>query len=146
MNITLDSAILVRAFEDRGGLARDLLLRLILSEHRLVLSNEILAETSKVLRDPRMRARHKLPDSEIYEYVLFLQSSATMVRPNPLLIAPIRDPNDIIVLQTAIDGNANVICTKDEDFFNPPAKEFLEMVGILPLTDVELMKRLRRSE
>jgi predicted nucleic acid-binding protein len=66
-----------------------------------------------------------------------------MVRPDPMLIAPIRDPNDIIVLQTAMIGGADAICTTDEDFFGPPASAFLQSVNIPVFTDAELMRRLR---
>ena len=58
MKITPDSTILVRAFDDSGGLARQLLFTILDGNHILVLSGEILAETSRVLRYPRMRARH----------------------------------------------------------------------------------------
>ena len=84
-----------------------------------------------------------MSDGRIYQYVMFLQSVATMVRPDPMLIAPIRDPNDIVVLQTAIIGGAEAICTTDEDFFNPPATVFLQSVNILVFTDAELLRRLR---
>jgi predicted nucleic acid-binding protein len=66
-----------------------------------------------------------------------------MVEPDPSMIAPIRDANDIVILQTAVIGGANVICTTDEDFFNPPASVFLQSVNITALTDAELMARLR---
>jgi putative PIN family toxin of toxin-antitoxin system len=143
VKLTLDTTILVRAFDNTGGLARRLLFTILEGEHVLVVSNEILAETSRVLRYPRMRERHGMPDSRIYEYVMFLQSVATMVRPDATLIAPIRDPNDIVVLQTAIVGGADAICTTDEDFFTSPAAEFLRSVNILIFTDTELMARLR---
>jgi putative PIN family toxin of toxin-antitoxin system len=143
VKITLDSTILVRAFEDNEGLARRLLFTILDGNTQLVLSSEILAETSRVLRYPRMRARHGMPDSRIYDYVMFLRSVATIVRPDPLLIAPIRDPNDIVVLQTAIIGGAEAICTTDDDFFNPPASAFLQALNILVFTDAELMRRLR---
>jgi predicted nucleic acid-binding protein len=81
VKLTLDSTILVRAFESTGGLARRLLLTVLEEGHTLVLSAEILAETSRVLRYPRMRARHGMPDTRIYEYVMYLKSVATMVRP-----------------------------------------------------------------
>ena len=84
-----------------------------------------------------------MPDNRIYQYVMFLKSVATVVRLDPLIIAPIRDANDIVVLQTAVIGGANVICTTDEDFFNPPASVFLRSVNITALTDAELMTRLR---
>jgi len=143
VKITLDSTILVRAFIDSGGLARRLLLRIVEGNHVLVLSSEILAETSRVLRYPRMRARHRMSDKRIYDYVMFLKSVATMVQPDPILLAPIRDPNDIVVLQTAIAGGAEAICTTDEDFFSSPASEFLQSARILVFTDAELMTRLR---
>lgn len=143
MKIALDTTILVRAFVGGGGLARRLLFAILDGNHVLLLSSEILAETSRVLRYPRMRVRLGMPDSRIYEYVMFLQSVATMVRPDPMLIAPIRDPNDIVVLQTAIIGGAEAICTTDDDFFNSPASAFLQSAGILVFTDAELMTRLR---
>ena len=139
----MDSTILVRAFADVGGVARRLLFAILDGDHVLVLSSEILAETSRVLRYPRMQTRHGMPDNRIYDYVMFLKSVATMVGTDPLMIVPIRDPNDVVVLQTAVVGGANVICTTDEDFFNPPASAFLKSVNIAAFTDAELMRRLR---
>lgn len=83
-----------------------------------------------------------MPDDKVYEYVMLLQSVATIVRPDPMLIAPIRDPNDIVVLQTALIGGAELICTTDQDFFNPPASEFLRSAKIAVLTDAQLMRIL----
>lgn len=62
---------------------------------------------------------------------------------NPLLIVPTRDVNDIIVLQTAIIGEADVLCTSDEDFYDPATIEFLAKIGIAVLDDIELIKRVR---
>ena len=62
---------------------------------------------------------HGMSDAQIYEYVRFLRSVATIVNPDPILVTPIRDPNDVIVLQTALAAGANAICTTDEDFFHP---------------------------
>jgi predicted nucleic acid-binding protein len=84
-----------------------------------------------------------MSDSRIYDYVMFLKSVATMVQLDPIVIAPIRDPNDVVVLQTAIAGAAEAICTTDEDFFSAPASEFLRSVRILVFTDVDLMTRFR---
>ena len=90
-----------------------------------------------------MYARHGMSEKRIYGYVMFLQAVALMVRPDPMLIAPIRDPNDIVVLQTAINGGAEAICTTDKDIFTPPASVFLESANILLFTDAELARRLR---
>ena len=62
---------------------------------------------------------------------------------NPLVTAPIRDVNDVIVMQTAIIGEADILCTKDDDFFESPAAEYLDKMGIAVIDDIALMHRLR---
>jgi predicted nucleic acid-binding protein len=88
-------------------------------------------------------ALHRLPENRIYDFVDFLREAAEIVPLNPLFTAPIRDVNDIVVLQTAVIGEADVICTRDRDFFEPPASAFLENTGIAVMGDVALIKRLR---
>lgn len=84
-----------------------------------------------------------MSDDRIYDYVMFLRSVAIMVSPDPMLIPPIRDPNDVVVLQTAMIGGAELIRTTDQGFFEPPAWPFLQALGIQVFTDAELMARLR---
>jgi hypothetical protein len=48
------------------------------------------------------------------------------------------------VMQTAILGEADVLCTKDQDFFEAPARSFLLHAGIEVLADDALMRRIRR--
>ena len=62
---------------------------------------------------------------------------------NPLLTAPVRDVNDVIVVQTAIIGEADIICTNDEDFFEKPIAQYLKKLGISVLDHIALMERLR---
>ena len=71
MKIVLDTSILVRANEHSSGIARELLISIIESEHRLVLSNEILHELARTLRHPRVHAFYDLPEDRIYDYVTF---------------------------------------------------------------------------
>jgi putative PIN family toxin of toxin-antitoxin system len=143
VRIVLDTAILVRAHDSANGLARDLLLRLIESDHVLLISNEMLYELAKVLRYPRMLLLHGLSEDRIFDYIGYLRAAAEIIYPNPLLITPIRDANDTVVMQTAIIGEANIICTRDQDFFEPPAEPFLRKAGIEILDDLALMQRLR---
>jgi predicted nucleic acid-binding protein len=90
-----------------------------------------------------MLALHGLSEKRIYDYVGFLREAAEIVAPNPLLVTPIRDVNDIVVMQTAVIGEADVLCTKDRDFFEPPAEGFLRKAGIAVLDDISLMRQLR---
>lgn len=143
MRIVLDTAILVRGHGSPTGLAADLLVRIVESEHILLLSNEMLFELAKVLRYPRLMELHGLSEGRIYDYIGFLREAAEIVTPDPLLITPIRDANDAVVLQTAVIGEADILCTRDHDFFEPPAEAFLRKAGISVLDDVALMQRLR---
>ena len=143
MKIVLDTSILVRANEHSFGLARELLIQIVNSEHRLVISNEMLYELTRVLRYPRLQTFYNLPEDLIYDYVAFLRHSSEIVALNPLVTTPIRDVNDVIVMQTAIIGEANILCTRDEDFFAEPADEYLKKMGITVINDIALMKRLR---
>ena len=70
MRVVLDTSILVRAHEGATGPARELLLRIVESDHVLVISDEILHELARVLRYPRMIALHGLSEGRIYDYWL----------------------------------------------------------------------------
>jgi len=103
----------------------------------------MLHEVARVLRYPRLMAVHGMPEKQIYEFVDFLRETAEMVSLNPFFAAPIRDVNDIIVVQTAVVGEADVICTRDRDFFDPQASAYLQKLGIAVMDDVALIKHLR---
>ena len=143
MRIVLDTTILVRANESSHGLARQLLLDIVASRHTLLLSSEILYELARVLRYPRMQALYGLPETRIYDYIGFLRDVSELVTLNPLLSIPIRDVNDVVVVQTALIGEADLICTTDEDFYDPRLTRFLTRVGVSVMDDVTLIRRMR---
>jgi len=143
VKIVLDNTILVRANEHAHGLGREVLTTLVESRHVLLLSNEMLHELARVLRYPRLQEFYGLSEDLVYDYLAFLRRSAEVVILNPLLTAPIRDVNDVIVVQTAIIGEADIICTNDADFFEQPITEYLAQFGISVLDDMALMQRLR---
>lgn len=143
MKIVLDNSILVRANQLSSGLARELLTTIVRSEHTLLLSNEMLHELARVLRYPRLRTFFGLTEDLVFEYINFLRQSSEMVTLDPVVNAPIRDVNDVIVMQTAILGEANVLCTQDDDFFTEPAAEYLDRLGIIVMDDASLLRRLR---
>jgi len=139
VRIVLDTTILVRANEHSRGLARELLLTLVESKLTLLLSNFM----SWRVRYPRLRDFYDLTESDVFDYVSFLRRSSEPVKLNPLVMAPIRDVNDVIVMQTAIIGEADILCTTDDDFFEKPASEYLWRMGIAVVDDIALMQRLR---
>lgn len=96
-----------------------------------------------MLRYPRLQEFYGLTEDMVFHYVKFLRRSSEIVTLDPLVSAPIRDVNDIIVMQTAIIGEAEILCTTDEDFFEDPASQYLRRMGIDVFDDITLMHRLR---
>jgi len=84
-----------------------------------------------------------LSAERIYDFVGYLREVTEIVALSPLLSMPIRDVNDIVVLQTALIGEANILYTRDEDFFDPVVTGFLSKLGIAVMDDISLMHRLR---
>lgn len=125
MKIVLDNSILVRANEHSSGLARELLTTIVRSDHSLLLSNEMLSELAKVLRYPRLLKFFGLTEDLVFDYIESLRQASEMVILDPVVNAPIRDVNDVIVMQTAIFGEADILCTIDEDSFTEPAASYL---------------------
>jgi putative PIN family toxin of toxin-antitoxin system len=144
VRIVLDTNILVRAFANSHGFAYKLLLAVLADYHRLLVSNEMLAELTRVLRYSRLAIDHGESEEAIYEFTSWLRHSAEFVRVNPFTVASIRDSQDMIVIQTALSGEADIPCTMDRDFFEPPASIYLASHSIVVLTDAQLMQRLNR--
>lgn len=142
MRIVLDSNILVRAFVNSHGFAYKLLRAVLADDHRLLISNEMLAELTRVLRYSRLAMDHGEDEEAIYEFTSWLRHSAELVTVSPLTVAPTRDSQDVIVIQTALSGAADILCTMDRDFFEPPASVFLASHSIAVLTDAQLMQKL----
>lgn len=143
MRITLDSTILVRAHQRGQGPARALLLEILGRGHTLVLSASILEEVDRVLRYPRLVKRFGLTEDDVAGFVGFLSLAAEMTQPDVSLSAPIRDPNDAHVLQAAMAGSADYLCTLDEHFRETATVQYCEERGVRVISDIELLRIVR---
>lgn len=143
MRIVLDTNILIRGHHRIPSLPRRLLNSLLDSDHRLIISNDLLAEVTRELRYPRFQKLYGLTDAELIQYVQFLQSVSTLVALDPGYLAPIRDPYDLIVLQTAEKGGADLLCTSDRDFYDPIVLAYCAARGIEVCREEDLWARLR---
>jgi putative PIN family toxin of toxin-antitoxin system len=134
LRVTPDANILVRAHPRSRSTGRRLIVALIEGGHTLVLSNEIIAETIKVLRYPRLQ--------KLYDYAQFLrQVSQTVILGQPYH-APLRDADDLHVLQTAERGAADVLCSEDKDFHDAAILGHCAERGIEVCYENELLTRL----
>jgi len=144
MRIVADANVLIRANTRSRGPARELL-RLCerQPQHILVLSHHILRKVRETLSRPGLQARWGLTHTEIIEYCEALAAVGELVIPaeGPRIVPA--DPEDDIILYTAIAGNAEVVCTWDRHFHDPEVVEFCRRRGIRILRDEELIRELR---
>jgi putative PIN family toxin of toxin-antitoxin system len=143
MIVTLDTGILVRATFRSSGPARRLLQKLAEDPlHTLALSSFIIGEVGKVLSYPRMNALLHVSSEEIADHVTHLARVSRLVDVVAGRPVVLTDPNDDPVVYTAIGAGADVLCTRDRDFYLPNVIEFCAKYGVAIMDDVELLKRL----
>jgi putative PIN family toxin of toxin-antitoxin system len=146
VRVVLDTNILVRANPTVSpqGLARDLLLTVLSGPHVLILSSAILTEVQCVLNYPHVQARWALPAEVIAQYVFFLQDVGSLVDLPKTFPAVVSDPDDDLVLQTAIMGRADVLCSRDAAFRSENVEQVCATHGVRIVDDISLLHELRR--
>lgn len=147
MRVVLDTNVLVRAVPKARGLARQILLELTTRSHTLIISPFILREVRQVLKYPRLRTHWRMTDKDIRGFITELQ------RNNPAVVKLARgktsvmiskDPDDNPIIETAVRGRATVLCTLDWHLRTPIVKEYCAEHKIEVMTDIELLRRLRK--
>ena len=144
MRVVLDANILVRANTRSQGPARELLdIIRSNSAHVMILSRQILEEVGRTLLYPRLQDQYHLSKQEIQEHVDLLQEVSTVVE--PIVEDPVvrNDPEDDAVVYTAVQGRADVLCTRDTDFYAPEVIAFCRQRGIEVMNDLDLLRMLR---
>ena len=147
MRSVLDTNILVRATKQATGPARELLRCFETEQHVLILSHAILSELIRVLDYPRVRALHRLTPEECQQFVQSLHDAAEVVsleRVPANQISP--DPDDDPIIQTAVQGKADVLCTLDRHLRRQDVQDYCRQHGIRIMTDVEVLEELRRAQ
>ena len=147
MRVVLDTNILVRAnpIVSPQGVARDLLLTIVSGPDVLVLSTFILTEVERVMSYPRVRARWPLEQETIEQYLAFLETAGTLADIPAVSPAIVSDPDDDPILQTAIVGRADVLCTRDEAFRDEVVEHVCKAHSLRVLDDIALLQELRES-
>jgi putative PIN family toxin of toxin-antitoxin system len=107
--VVLDSSVLIAAAISRGGVCANLF-EDVLTHHELVVSDFIVTEVARKLRD-----KFQFPEIEIRLLRRFLNAAALSVKPAELPLDACRDPLDVPVLGTAVAAASAFIVTVDKD-------------------------------
>jgi putative PIN family toxin of toxin-antitoxin system len=147
MRVLLDSNVLVRALYSVGGPAEEVVRRLALPPHVLVVSTFLLTELHRVLRYPRLQRLHGLDGQKIERAVAAVATVATHVEPRDADIVAIvpEDPDDDKIVAAAVAARADVICTRNKHFFHEAVIAYCRRHAIEVMDDVALLDRLRNQ-
>ncbi len=108
MRVFLDTNVIASATATRG-LCADLL-RLVIELHDLVVSEHLIEELTRVLKDKFGAS----PDL-VAEVVLFLGDDTICCDASPLHDLPLSDPADIAIVSSAINGQADTLVTGEKE-------------------------------
>ena len=140
LKIVLDTSVVVAGLRTRLG-AGNAVLRLIAAKKvRLLATPPLFLEYEDVLKRPEHRLVHGLSVDEIDE---FLSELAALIEPVDVHFQwrpQTRDPNDEMVLEAAINGQADAVVTYNVSDF----AEAQERFGVLVMTPSDLMNRVKR--
>lgn len=136
--LVLDTNVLITALCNRDG-ASHLLIRWALDDRIVLLASPALwLEYETVLKRPEIRLRHGVVLEDLDVVLDTLAAHVEPVHLNYLWRPQLRDPNDEMVLETALNARADALVTFNTKDFTEAAKRFALML----LTPSECIKRI----
>jgi len=108
VKVILDSNVLMAAFGSRG--LCEAILEVCLSDHELYISEAILNKVRSHLSD-----KFKLSSQQIDENLGMLRDECTWVYPATIPKNACRDPDDLLILGTALAAGADCLVTGGRD-------------------------------
>ena len=137
----LDTDIIVAALRSDRGASRQLLLAALNQQFELLLSVPLILDYEAVVCRPQHLAACGLSSAEVGRVLDDLAAVARPVRLAFRWRPRLSDPNDDMVLETAINGSASAIVTFNQRDFAAGTKSF-DCAVILPATALKQIRSL----
>jgi putative PIN family toxin of toxin-antitoxin system len=122
MNIVLDTDVMVAAIRSNFGASRFLLVSALEKRFEVLVSTSLLIEYEAVMTRPKHLAASSLDTKDVGDLLDAVAGIAKQVRLAFHWRPMLRDPDDDMVLETAVNGGADAIVT-----FN--VKDFVDVAG-----------------
>jgi putative PIN family toxin of toxin-antitoxin system len=139
LRLVLDTDVMVAAMRSRSGASWQLVDGALAKEFTLLLSVPLVLEYESVLKRDEHRRVHRLTHSELDDILGALVKVADPVKIRfhwrPLL----PDPNDDMVLETAVNGQADLLVTFNQGDFAIAGKPFRHR-SVLPREALQLLR------
>jgi len=120
----LDTDVLVAAFRSDSGASRRLLEMVLARESEVLLSVPLMFEYEAVLTRPEHLSASGASVEDVEDVLDGLAAVGRRVKLAFRWRPALPDPNDDMVLETAVNGQAHAIVTFNERDFNPVAARF----------------------
>jgi putative PIN family toxin of toxin-antitoxin system len=117
MRAVIDTNILVSAMIKPRGNIGLILQHLRVGKYTLIYSEPMLTEIVDVLNRPRIRDKYGFKPGDIETFVALLILRGEVVVPKRR-ITVCRDPKDNMILEAAVDGDADKIVSGDNDLLS----------------------------
>jgi putative PIN family toxin of toxin-antitoxin system len=138
----LDTEVLVAAFRSDSGGSRRLLEMALAREFEVLLSVPLMFEYEAVLTRPEHLLASGASAEDVRDVLDGLAAMGGHVRLAFRWRPALSDPNDDMVLETAVNGQAYAIVTFNERDFNPAAARF----GCRVMRPGEILRLLAREK
>ena len=122
MRVFLDTNVLVSAVATRG-LCADVLREIFVS-HQFIVSAPLITELKNVLR-----TKIGVPQEIISDFVEVLTQDSILSENTKLTNIDINDKDDILILSTALNGNAELFVTGDKELLELERIQFMRIVS-----------------
>jgi putative PIN family toxin of toxin-antitoxin system len=117
MKLVLDADVLVAAIRSRGGASAAWLRAALRREVQLLASVPLMLHYEAVMLRPEQQASSTFCPAELNELLDAIAVVATPVTVSYLWRPMLRDPDDELVLETAVNGGADLLLTFNERDF-----------------------------
>jgi putative PIN family toxin of toxin-antitoxin system len=131
--VVIDTSVWVSAFLNPDGFPARLIQAGKTGRFSIVSSLPLLDELQEVLLRPRIMKIRRSTGTDVHSFVAGVAAVVQLV-PVSGELSLCRDPNDDVILETAIQGNAAFVISRDEDLTRD-----LDLIGHLRKRGIEAM-------
>lgn len=133
MRVVVDTNVWVSALLNQAGSPAKVLAALAARRFTLLASEPLLDELAGVLARPRIVRKYGITTDDIDALISLLRRRAEVV---PIVgdIRLCRDPDDDMIIETALRGHADMLVTRDDDL-----KDALDVISVLAPTGIAVV-------
>lgn len=140
MRVVLDTSVLVAGLRSRLGASNRLLARVASGHCIPLVTTAVFLEYEDVLLRPEHRLATGMNEHDVAGFLAAFASAAEPVEVHFMWRPQLSDPADELILEAAVNGQAQAIVTHNVRDFHP----VLRMFGIPVITPAQVLKELSK--